>query len=91
MSPEQEPLEREQADGPQDAARQTRDASRRRPQRDGEARLGGLALPRREPATRQAPPAASSPRLSLEQLMELRERLARLKAGQQPPPPEEQG
>lgn len=87
MSPEEEPRERERIDGPEDAAAaaaKTPDAERGHTHGAGEAGLGGGALPRREPAARQAPLAAPSPRLSLEQLAELRERLARLKAGHEP-------
>lgn len=91
MSPEEEPRERGQIDGPEDAAAaaaKAPDAECGHTHRAGEARLGSGALPRRERAARQAPLRAPSPRLSLEQLAELRERLARLKA--QPPHQEEE-
>lgn len=88
MSPEEESSLEREADGPQNAAAgeaEARDAEPGGPRADRDADPDGRALPRREPAARRGHSAVSSPRLSVEQLAQLRERLAGLKAESQPP------
>lgn len=99
MSPQEEPFQPGQDDGARDAATAaspeapdtTRGApatGRDLPRRGGEAGPEGTGLPRRQRAGQQAGPGVGGPRLSVEQLAELRERLTRLNAERQTPPEE---